>query len=214
MSHKCSASGSRLCQTVAVRLTPGPCAGLQTLVLPWFTAGWPSVELHAGVGELHSLSASFWLNSNPYACRRLELKLKKENWGPWSAGGSRQVQFHQGFGDLAILKPSNKVLQVSIGPGLPKNSRKCLRPQGPGAGLPAPRPALSPLPGPPLLCPAPSSFSPRAHDRCLLISGPTRRNTTQSRGYSSQTHNANYPMRAAPPPPGKPRECHGPGPLT
>ncbi|XP_045142410.1 unconventional myosin-Ie [Echinops telfairi] len=84
----------------------------------------------------------------------LELKLKKENWGPWSAGGSRQVQFHQGFGDLAILKPSNKVLQVSIGPGLPKNSR------------------------------------------------PTRKNTTQSRGYSSGMQNANYPMRAAPPPPG------------
>lgn len=37
------------------------------------------------------------------------------------------MQFHQGFGDLAILKPSNKVLQVSIGPGLPKNSRKCSR---------------------------------------------------------------------------------------
>uniref|UniRef100_A0A667FYN0 Myosin IE n=1 Tax=Lynx canadensis TaxID=61383 RepID=A0A667FYN0_LYNCA len=84
----------------------------------------------------------------------LELKLKKENWGPWSAGGSRQVQFHQGFGDLAILKPSNKVLQVSIGPGLPKNSR------------------------------------------------PTRRNTIQNKGYSGGTHNANYPMRAAPPPPG------------
>uniref|UniRef100_A0A9L0IVM6 Myosin IE n=1 Tax=Equus asinus TaxID=9793 RepID=A0A9L0IVM6_EQUAS len=84
----------------------------------------------------------------------LELKLKKENWGPWSAGGSRQVQFHQGFGDLAILKPSNKVLQVSIGPGLPRNSR------------------------------------------------PTRRNTTQNRSYPSGTQNANYPMRAAPPPPG------------
>ncbi|XP_053449985.1 unconventional myosin-Ie isoform X4 [Nycticebus coucang] len=84
----------------------------------------------------------------------LELKLKKENWGPWSAGGSRQVQFHQGFGDLAVLKPSNKVLQVSIGPGLPKNSR------------------------------------------------PTRRNASQNRGYSSGTQNANYPMRAAPPPPG------------
>ncbi|KAK2497641.1 hypothetical protein MC885_009121 [Smutsia gigantea] len=96
----------------------------------------------------------------------LELKLKKENWGPWSAGGSRQVQFHQGFGDLAILKPSNKVLQVSIGPGLPKNSR------------------------------------------------PTRRNTTQYRGYSSATQNANYPMRAAPPPPEvqseKPVHLHGP----
>ncbi|KAM4829538.1 unconventional myosin-Ie [Thomomys bottae] len=83
----------------------------------------------------------------------LELKLKKENWGPWSAGGSRQVQFHQGFGDLAILKPSNKVLQVSIGPGLPKNSR------------------------------------------------PTRRNTIQCRGRGG-TQNTNYPMRAAPPPPG------------
>nr|XP_025038318.1 unconventional myosin-Ie [Pelodiscus sinensis] len=84
----------------------------------------------------------------------LEMKLKKENWGPWSAGGSRQVQFMQGQGDLAIFKPSNKVLQVSIGPGLPKNSR------------------------------------------------PTRRNMTQSRGYSHRTQTQNYPMRAAPPPPG------------
>ncbi|KAG6939765.1 myosin IE [Chelydra serpentina] len=84
----------------------------------------------------------------------LEVKLKKENWGPWSAGGSRQVQFMQGQGDLAILKPSNKVLQVSIGPGLPKNSR------------------------------------------------PTRRNITQSRGYSQRPQSQNYPMRAAPPPPG------------
>ncbi|KAM7152577.1 unconventional myosin-Ie isoform 2-T3 [Macrochelys suwanniensis] len=84
----------------------------------------------------------------------LEVKLKKENWGPWSAGGSRQVQFMQGQGDLAILKPSNKVLQVSIGPGLPKNSR------------------------------------------------PTRRNITQSQGYSQRPQSQNYPMRAAPPPPG------------
>uniref|UniRef100_A0A8C9TRL9 Osteoclast-stimulating factor 1 n=1 Tax=Scleropages formosus TaxID=113540 RepID=A0A8C9TRL9_SCLFO len=53
----------------------------------------------------------------------LEVKLKKENWGPWSAGGSRQVQFVQGQGDEAVLKPSNKMLQVSIGPGLPKSSR-------------------------------------------------------------------------------------------
>ncbi|XP_072837845.2 unconventional myosin-Ie [Pogona vitticeps] len=84
----------------------------------------------------------------------LEVKLKKENWGPWKAGGSRQVQFSQGQGDTAILKPSNKVLQVSIGPGLPKNSR------------------------------------------------PTRRNASQDRGYSSRTAGQNYPMRAAPPPPG------------
>lgn len=52
------------------------------------------------------------------------MKLKKETWGPWSAGGSRQVQFSHGQGDVAVLKPSNKVLQVSIGPGLPKNSRE------------------------------------------------------------------------------------------
>uniref|UniRef100_A0A7M4EQH0 Myosin IE n=1 Tax=Crocodylus porosus TaxID=8502 RepID=A0A7M4EQH0_CROPO len=84
----------------------------------------------------------------------LDVKLKKETWGPWSAGGSRQVQFMQGQGDLAILKPSNKVLQVSIGPGLPKNSR------------------------------------------------PTRRNLTQSRGNFGRTQTPNYPMRAAPPPPG------------
>ncbi|KAG8575870.1 hypothetical protein GDO81_009692 [Engystomops pustulosus] len=58
----------------------------------------------------------------------LEMKLKKESWGPWSGGsGSRQVQFIQGFGDLAILKHSNKVLQVSIGQGLPKNARPTRR---------------------------------------------------------------------------------------
>ncbi|KAI1889635.1 hypothetical protein AGOR_G00164980 [Albula goreensis] len=53
----------------------------------------------------------------------LDLKLKKESWGPWSAGGSRQVQFIPGQGDVAVLRPSNKALQVSIGPGLPKNTR-------------------------------------------------------------------------------------------
>ncbi|KAI2662661.1 Unconventional myosin-Ie [Labeo rohita] len=53
----------------------------------------------------------------------LEMKLKKEGWGPWNAGGSRQVQFIQGQGDVAVLRPSNKMLQVSIGPGLSKNSR-------------------------------------------------------------------------------------------
>ncbi|GLD47506.1 unconventional myosin-Ie isoform X2, partial [Lates japonicus] len=53
----------------------------------------------------------------------LELKLKKENWGFLSGGGSRQVVFVQGQGDVPVLKPSSKSLQVSIGPGLPKNTR-------------------------------------------------------------------------------------------
>lgn len=50
---------------------------------------------------------------------RLNLKLKKETWGPWSAGGSRQVHFVLGQGEQALLQASSKRLQVSIGPGLP-----------------------------------------------------------------------------------------------
>uniref|UniRef100_A0A672GS57 Osteoclast-stimulating factor 1 n=1 Tax=Salarias fasciatus TaxID=181472 RepID=A0A672GS57_SALFA len=53
----------------------------------------------------------------------LEMKLKKENWGFLSGGGSRQVVFVQGQGDLPVLKPSSKSMQVSVGPGLPKNTR-------------------------------------------------------------------------------------------
>lgn len=98
----------------------------------------PAAELLAEVCEHCFLTPMFLLVTNK-SRHRLELKLKKETWGPWSAGGSRQVQFHQGFGDLAILKPSNKVLQVSIGPGLPKNSRKCARaPQRTTAAPPHP----------------------------------------------------------------------------
>nr|XP_061789718.1 unconventional myosin-Ie-like isoform X1 [Nerophis lumbriciformis] len=52
----------------------------------------------------------------------LEFKVKKEGWGPFSSSGSRQIQFQPGQGDQVLLKPSGKVLHVSIGPGLPKNS--------------------------------------------------------------------------------------------
>ncbi|KAF7668880.1 hypothetical protein LDENG_00278050 [Lucifuga dentata] len=57
----------------------------------------------------------------------LEVKLKKENWGFLSGGSSRQVMFVQGQGDLAVLKPSSKTLEVSIGPGLAKNTRPSRR---------------------------------------------------------------------------------------
>ncbi|XP_069392866.1 myosin IEb [Paralichthys olivaceus] len=53
----------------------------------------------------------------------LEFKVKKGGWGPFSSAGSRQIQFQVGQGDEAVLKLSGKMLQVSIGPGLPKNSR-------------------------------------------------------------------------------------------
>ncbi|XP_023657182.1 unconventional myosin-Ie-like [Paramormyrops kingsleyae] len=57
----------------------------------------------------------------------LEFKVKKGGWGPFGAAGSRQVQFQTGQGDQAILKPSSKLLLVTIGPGLPKNSRPTRR---------------------------------------------------------------------------------------
>uniref|UniRef100_A0A4W5KIR4 Osteoclast-stimulating factor 1 n=1 Tax=Hucho hucho TaxID=62062 RepID=A0A4W5KIR4_9TELE len=57
----------------------------------------------------------------------LEFKVKKGGWGPFSAAGSRQIQFQPGQGEEVVVKPSNKVLIVTIGPGLPKNSRPTSR---------------------------------------------------------------------------------------
>ncbi|XP_071970523.1 unconventional myosin-Ie-like [Engystomops pustulosus] len=54
---------------------------------------------------------------------QLEFKVKKEGWTPWGAAGSRQIQFQPGGGDVASLKISGKALVVSIGAGLPANSR-------------------------------------------------------------------------------------------
>uniref|UniRef100_A0A8K9X1R7 Osteoclast-stimulating factor 1 n=1 Tax=Oncorhynchus mykiss TaxID=8022 RepID=A0A8K9X1R7_ONCMY len=61
----------------------------------------------------------------------LEFKVKKGGWGPFSAAGSRQIQFQAGQGEEAVVKPSSKVLIVTIGPGLPKNSSA---PRGRGRG--------------------------------------------------------------------------------
>ncbi|KAG7282979.1 hypothetical protein CRUP_028496 [Coryphaenoides rupestris] len=57
----------------------------------------------------------------------LEFKVKKGGWGPFGGAGSRQIQFQEGEGDDAQIKPSGKVLTVSIGPGLPKSSRPTRR---------------------------------------------------------------------------------------
>ncbi|NP_001118234.1 amoeboid myosin I [Strongylocentrotus purpuratus] len=54
----------------------------------------------------------------------IEFSVKKEGWG---GGGTRTVRFAQGQGDTAVLKPSSKILTVSIGSGLPRNSRPGLR---------------------------------------------------------------------------------------
>ncbi|XP_075763783.1 unconventional myosin-Ie-like isoform X1 [Pelodiscus sinensis] len=58
---------------------------------------------------------------------QLEFKVKKDGWGPWGAAGSRQIQFQICQGDVALPRSSGKVLIVSIGPGLPRNSRPTRR---------------------------------------------------------------------------------------
>jgi len=46
--------------------------------------------------------------------------VKKEGW---AGGGTRHVRFTQtDYGDKEILKPSGKILNVSIGPGLPNTA--------------------------------------------------------------------------------------------
>lgn len=47
--------------------------------------------------------------------------MKKEGWG---GGGTRTIKFSAaGVGDIAQLKPTNKMLTIAIGQGLPKESR-------------------------------------------------------------------------------------------
>ncbi|EZA57696.1 Myosin-Ie [Ooceraea biroi] len=57
----------------------------------------------------------------------LEFKVKKEGWG---GGGVRHVKFTQlDYGDKEILKPFGKILNVSIGPGLPSTMKPNLEPR-------------------------------------------------------------------------------------
>lgn len=48
--------------------------------------------------------------------------MKKEGWG---GGGTRNVTFVRGQGDVAALKAGGKTLTVSIGDGLPRNASEC-----------------------------------------------------------------------------------------
>ena len=53
----------------------------------------------------------------------IQFLVKKEGFG---GGGSRMVQFHQGQGDVTLLKPSGRTLNVTIGPGLPSSTSKLI----------------------------------------------------------------------------------------
>uniref|UniRef100_A0A8C8BLI8 Myosin IF n=1 Tax=Otus sunia TaxID=257818 RepID=A0A8C8BLI8_9STRI len=52
----------------------------------------------------------------------LQFRVKKEGWG---GGGTRNVTFVRGQGDVAALKAGGKTLTVSIGDGLPRNASEC-----------------------------------------------------------------------------------------
>ncbi|XP_044162105.1 unconventional myosin-If-like isoform X3 [Bufo gargarizans] len=73
----------------------------------------------------------------------LQLRVKKEGWG---GGGTRTITFLRGQGDIAQLKPGAKTLTISVGDGLPKNSKPTRkeRLQNRGHRQPPNRPAPSP----------------------------------------------------------------------
>ncbi|XP_069597746.1 unconventional myosin-If [Ranitomeya imitator] len=73
----------------------------------------------------------------------LQLRVKKEGWG---GGGSRTITFLRGHGDIAQPKPGGKTLSISVGDGLPKNSKPTRkeRIQNRGHRQPPNRPAPAP----------------------------------------------------------------------
>uniref|UniRef100_A0A8B9UBT1 Myosin IF n=1 Tax=Anas zonorhyncha TaxID=75864 RepID=A0A8B9UBT1_9AVES len=76
----------------------------------------------------------------------LQFRVKKEGWG---GGGTRNVTFMRGQGDVAILKAGGKTLTVSIGDGLPRNSkptRKGVTHTRGGSRHPAPSRSAPPAP--------------------------------------------------------------------
>ncbi|KAM7081353.1 LOW QUALITY PROTEIN: unconventional myosin-If-like [Ciconia maguari] len=76
----------------------------------------------------------------------LQFQVKKEGWG---GGGTRNVTFVRGQGDVAALKAGGKTLTVSIGDGLPRNAkptRKGATQSRGGSRCPAPSQSAPPAP--------------------------------------------------------------------
>ncbi|NWY74510.1 MYO1F protein, partial [Erithacus rubecula] len=61
----------------------------------------------------------------------LQFRVKKEGWG---GGGTRNVTFLRGQGDVATLKAGGKTLTVSIGDGLPRNAKPTRKGAAQGKG--------------------------------------------------------------------------------
>ncbi|XP_026720956.1 unconventional myosin-If [Athene cunicularia] len=98
----------------------------------------------------------------------LQFRVKKEGWG---GGGTRNVTFVRGQGDVAALKAGGKTLTVSIGDGLPRNAkptRKGAAQTRGGSRCPAPSRNTPPAPrgrGPPGTCRNGAPQFPRSNGR-------------------------------------------------
>ncbi|XP_055514621.1 unconventional myosin-If-like [Leucoraja erinacea] len=75
----------------------------------------------------------------------IQFKIKKEGWG---GGGSRNIVFSRGQGELVTMKPAGKALTITIGDGLPKNSKPTKKgvPQNRGFGKISPARSAPPAP--------------------------------------------------------------------
>ncbi|XP_059846968.1 unconventional myosin-If-like isoform X1 [Hypanus sabinus] len=75
----------------------------------------------------------------------IQFKIKKEGWG---GGGTRSLVFSRGQGEQVVLKPAGKTLNISIGDGLPKNSKPTKKGAPEKRGLKKHSPARSAPPAP------------------------------------------------------------------
>ncbi|XP_054147148.1 unconventional myosin-If [Melozone crissalis] len=85
----------------------------------------------------------------------LQFRVKKEGWG---GGGTRNVTFVRGQGDVAALKAGGKTLTVTIGDGLPRNAKPTRKGAAQGRGGSR--------------CPAPSRSAPSAPRGACRNGGP------------------------------------------
>ncbi|NWJ07291.1 MYO1F protein, partial [Crypturellus undulatus] len=108
----------------------------------------------------------------------LQFRVKKEGWG---GGGTRNVTFMRGQADVATLKAGGKTLTVSIGDGLPKNSKPTRKgvTQSRGCHRP-PAPSRSAPPAPRGTCRNGAPQFPRSHSRAQQ--NPNMPQQKQARG--------------------------------
>ncbi|XP_077187650.1 unconventional myosin-If isoform X2 [Paroedura picta] len=129
----------------------------------------------------------------------LQFRVKKEGWG---GGGTRTVNFLSGPGSVAVLKAGGKTLSVSIGSGLPKNSKPTRK------GLQTTKGHHTHLP--------PSRAAPPAPRGRTLTAGPCRNGAPQfprssTRGpdqmYTTPQRQEQRPPATALPKQGQPRRA-------